>query len=108
MFRQTCILGRDDKSGYHVCQAKEEMRNGQPPDIGHCLAQGRLDHAVPHAHNQEQEEAEGAAGRVKDGDNYKQDSGTDICAIAVLMFWFVNKPCLTGRNAFSYRSSPMS
>lgn len=54
------------------------MRNGEPADIDHGLAECGLDDTITHADDQEQKERKRVARSVQDGNHDQQDLGPKI------------------------------
>ena len=52
------ILRSNGQAGDCVDDSKNEVTEGQNSNIPHGLAQARLDHAIAHTYNQEEEEGE--------------------------------------------------
>ena len=61
------------------------MCYSKPADDRHCLAEGRLDDAISHTYDQEQEEGEGVTESVEYGDDNHECLGADVVTVAVLV-----------------------
>ena len=83
----TGCVGRNVEAGDGVDDAEDKVRNGEPPDVDHRLAEGGLDDAVAHAHDEQQEEGEGVPGGVEHGDDDQEDLGPDVGPVVVHVFW---------------------
>ena len=74
---------QETRDGVH--ETKEKVGSGEPSHIDHRPAQRVLDHAVPHAHDEKQEEGEGVARSVENAHHNKQNLGAHVRAMSVLV-----------------------